>query len=135
MAIDQPLANIVELTPPAVPIGTFLIAPCLVILWRDALFTKRGVSCNGVCVAAHWNPSTAKPSAKCEFEFTAADGQVARIMTTAHNRPPAEVGETRSLLYLPSKPQNARVATDLNVGSALFGLVGMAVFTAFAVNT
>ncbi|MGC0375468.1 hypothetical protein [Streptomyces sp. SAI-229] len=47
----------------------------------------------------------------------------------------AEVGETRSLPYLPSKPQNARVATDLNVGSALFGLVvGVAVFTALAMT-
>ncbi len=55
-------------------------------------------------------------------------------MTTAHSQPLAEIGETRSLLYLPDKPQKAKVATDLNVGTALFGLlVGVAVFTALVV--
>ncbi|MER7485272.1 DUF3592 domain-containing protein [Streptomyces sp. NPDC126497] len=115
-----------DFVPLVVLFGVFFIAPCLAILWRDVPLMRRGVKCEGVCVAIHRNFNTAKPSVTCEFEFTGDDGKVARIRTTPQNYPLAEVGETRTLLYLPSKPQKARVATDLSVGSALFGLAVVA---------
>ncbi|NYV73064.1 DUF3592 domain-containing protein [Streptomyces sp. UH6] len=113
---------------PVVLISVFVLIPCGALLWRDIPLRRRGLTAEGTCVAVHHNLSSAKPSVRCEFEFTTAAGQVARMRTTPHNRPLAAVGETRTVHYLPRKPEKARIAQDFSIGGAVFGLVvGMAV--------
>jgi hypothetical protein len=121
----------VKFVVPAVLLGVFLVVPSLALLWRDVRLARSGIRVDGVCVAVHRRTDSAKPSVTCEFEYTAADGRVDRVRSTPHHTPLAEVGERRTLLHLPGKPQQARAASDLHIGSAFFGvLVGVAAFTA-----
>jgi hypothetical protein len=120
------MAGMNNIVAPLVLISVFLLVPCGALLVRDIPLRKRGLTAEGTCVAVHHDRSAAKPSFRCEFEFTTA--AVTRMRTTPHNHPLAAVGETRTVHYLPQKPQRARIAQDFFIGGAVFGLVvGIAV--------
>jgi hypothetical protein len=70
---------------------------------------------------------------RCTFEFAAPDGRSIAFETTASNHVLAQVGESRRIVYRPSRPEKARVLQDheQSLGLALFGcLVAAAIIVA-----